>query len=67
MTKWQEVRGIKTDNYVSLVSAGCRYLNNCKFPTIEELASIIGLEKVEINEEKEEGEEEYEKSCEDDE
>lgn len=44
MSKWTEVRGINPEKYDALISAGCRYLNSTKYPSVEMLAAIIGLE-----------------------
>lgn len=36
----------------ALVLAGCRYLNSAQYPSLVELAAIIGIEKIEEPEDK---------------
>ena len=50
MTRWQEVRGINPQKSDVLISAGCRYMNSASYPDIHVLASIIGLEEIEMKE-----------------
>lgn len=50
MKKWQEVRGINPRNSDALISAGCRYLNTTTVKSVNVLASIIGLEQIEVDE-----------------
>lgn len=57
MSKWRVVRGINPEKYDALISAGCRYLNGTKYPSVEMLAAIIGLEEIEEPEELPETEE----------
>ena len=46
MSKWRVVRGINPNKYDALIDAGCRYLNIRDYPSIIELAAIIGLEEI---------------------
>lgn len=43
MRKW---RLLNKNNENTVINAACRYLNAAKYPNIEELAAIIGIEEI---------------------
>lgn len=46
MSKWRVVRGISPTKYDAIIDAACRYMNSAKYPSLDELAAIIGLEAI---------------------
>lgn len=43
MSKW---RLLNKNEENTIINAACRYLNVAKYPNIEELAAIIGIEEI---------------------
>lgn len=47
MSKWRVVRGINPTKYDAIIDAACRYMNSAKYPSLDELSAVIGLEAIE--------------------